>query len=236
MGKMREFIFFILILTVVFFGLSCGSKKAVTLSEKSLFVTATVIKGKVEYKMPDGKEWKIAKVGDKFKEATQIKVSENGFLVLEYPGKYKTSISGGTVLSIKKLKPAKKKGFFSTAFSVLKGMIYSSVTINTKEGDSYEVETPQAVCGVYGTRFCVDCPTPNRMRLFVEQHTVWIRKPHQAMEKAKRIKEGYMVVVQNGHIGSLQPFNVVNPPYAKIFNGMKIEETMDRGDIKINNH
>ena len=230
--------FVLLLLLTVFFNLSCGSKKTVNSSENNLFVIANVVKGKVEYQLPAQKGWKIAKVGDKFPESTMIRVSNNGFLVLEYPGKYKTSIAGGTELSIKKLQPAKKKGFFSTVFAVLKGMVYSSVTINTKKGDSYEVETPQAVCGVYGTIFVVGCDEETgKTKLYVEEHVVTVRARNQSLNKAKRIKAGYMVVIQNGNVGNPQPFNAVQPPYANIFgNGLRMDKTLDRGDIKVDNH
>ncbi|MCK5682913.1 FecR domain-containing protein [bacterium] len=225
----RKYIFIVLFfILLVTFSCGCCNKNVASneVVSKEPSIILKIANGIVEVKV-DG-NFKAAVKGQNLAAGNVVKVGNDGLAVIQYPGKYEVFVDKNSEVSIKSIKPSKKKGFFGTVFHLFKGMIYSKVTIDTKQGDSYQVETDHVVAGVHGTEFLVTADPDNKeSAVYVEEGTVKTRgilsRDDDIDDKAEMIDKYEMTTIKQDSV-PLPPssYNPAKPPFSTFWK--KVED------------
>jgi len=222
------------ILLLLFFVGGCGKKEDAmrNADSKEAAIILKIANGKVEVKV--GSDFKDAVKGQTLVAGNIIKVGDEGLAVIEYPGKYEVFVDKNSQVSIKSIKPSAKKGFFGTVFHLFKGMIFSKVTIDTKQGDAYQVETDHVVAGVHGTEFLVEVNSENTETfVYVQEGIVKTRgRGKKGDDKEELIGKFQMTKVkQNSFPLPSSNYNPITPPFVTFWKKVENKDIKSKGKI-----
>lgn len=140
---------FKLILFMILFGLlalGCGQKQV--LSDQITFIL-DVYTGSVDISRDEGKNWKMADVGQELAENDQIRTGPDSFCDIIMPDRGIFRIADNSIVLLSNLKKQLE------VINIKKGKILANITKKLAEDETFLVGTTTAVVSVRGTEFSV---------------------------------------------------------------------------------